>query len=298
MRSRAPPVRSQPLAPAWACRRRKPDGPRSSEQVDHPAPPGADGRPVGHLLSSQNSSLKPALAIGTPAPSPHARPETRFHSSSNATSFQPTPAGTKHFPLWSSRGYRHVRMCVHCSIPPCRYTRKNSAHIAAIVRCSNGAQCGCDALMGGGCIELQDTATHFVGQVTSALRRRFTPCRVQRPLTCLISSLNQWLHGKRIRSLFCSPQGPPKSSMCDTCATRRTSVSPSVPRSPQHQLELTPAERIHGWRGLVGLRHLACSMPWLQKQSLARTGVEVKRLARRQFGPHLDPMRSSMRVWT
>jgi hypothetical protein len=40
------------------------------------------------------------------------------------------------------------------------------------------------------------------------------------------------------------------------------------------------------------------SMPWLQNQSLTRNGAANKRLARRRFGPHLDPMRASMRVWT
>ena len=54
-------------------------------------------------------------------------------------------------------------------------------------------------------------------------------------------------------------------------------------------------------KGLVDLVRFeltTSSMPWLQNQSLANTGVENTRLARRRFGPHLDRMRSSMRVWT
>src|SRR5690349_6228889 len=39
-------------------------------------------------------------------------------------------------------------------------------------------------------------------------------------------------------------------------------------------------------------------MPWFQNQSLTSVGVENTRVARQRFGPHLDPMRSSMRVWT
>ncbi len=75
------------------CRRRRRGDRRNSVRLD-PSPPHADVDPGGVKLPSLATSLPLLLLVARrAAPDPQARPVTRFHSSSNGTSFQPESAG-------------------------------------------------------------------------------------------------------------------------------------------------------------------------------------------------------------